>query len=185
MSDISTVRVAISKRLRFEVFKRDGFTCQYCGAAPPGALLECDHIHPVALGGATDHDNLITACFACNRGKSAVPLDSVPQSLSARAELVREREEQIAGYQGVMRDKRLRIETDAEDVLGRFCELFVRDGIPVTDFTSIKLFVDRIGLDECLWSVDRAHRQYHRSYRNAFLYFCGICWRKIREQEAR
>lgn len=62
-------RVALSKRLRFEVFKRDDFTCQYCGAQPPAVVLEVDHIHPVAEGGKNDTENLITACEACNRGK--------------------------------------------------------------------------------------------------------------------
>lgn len=32
--------------LRFEVFKRDNFTCRYCGQAPPTAILEVDHIIP-------------------------------------------------------------------------------------------------------------------------------------------
>lgn len=59
-----------SKRLRFDVFKRDFFTCQYCGAQPPEAVLVCDHIDPVANGGLTTIDNLITACEPCNQGKS-------------------------------------------------------------------------------------------------------------------
>ena len=59
-----------SKRLRFEVFKRDGFTCQYCGAQPPGIVLVCDHIDPVVNGGKTTIDNLITACEPCNQGKA-------------------------------------------------------------------------------------------------------------------
>lgn len=60
---------SISKRLRFEVFKRDDFTCQYCGAQPPKVVLEVDHIHPVAEGGTGDAENLITSCDKCNRGK--------------------------------------------------------------------------------------------------------------------
>jgi hypothetical protein len=58
-----------SKRLRFEVFKRDGFTCQYCGSQPPETVLVCDHIDPVVNGGKTTIDNLITACEPCNQGK--------------------------------------------------------------------------------------------------------------------
>ena len=38
--------MSISKKIRFEVFKRDGFTCQYCGKSPPGVTLEADHIKP-------------------------------------------------------------------------------------------------------------------------------------------
>jgi hypothetical protein len=61
---------AVSKKLRFDVFERDRFTCQYCGAMPPDVLLECDHIQALAKGGKTTIDNLITACEGCNRGKS-------------------------------------------------------------------------------------------------------------------
>jgi hypothetical protein len=61
--------MAIGKTLRFEVFARDEFTCQYCGQRPPDVLLEVDHIHPVSKGGTDDSINLITACFDCNRGK--------------------------------------------------------------------------------------------------------------------
>jgi len=59
----------LSKGARFDVFKRDGFTCQYCGRRPPDVVLECDHIHPVAAGGSNDIDNLVTACADCNAGK--------------------------------------------------------------------------------------------------------------------
>ena len=61
--------MAIGKSLRFEVFARDGYTCQYCGARPPDVVLELDHIHPRAKGGSDEITNLITACFDCNRGK--------------------------------------------------------------------------------------------------------------------
>ena len=69
-----TKRKALSKRTRFEVFKRDQFRCQYCGASAPDVLLELDHITPVAEGGDDFLLNLVTACTACNAGKSAVPL---------------------------------------------------------------------------------------------------------------
>lgn len=63
-------RKSISKKLRFEVFKRDSFTCQYCGAKAPDVVLEIDHLNPVKHGGQNDLLNLITSCFVCNRGKS-------------------------------------------------------------------------------------------------------------------
>jgi hypothetical protein len=65
----------LSKKLRFEIFKRDSFTCQYCGRRPPEIVLEVDHINPRANGGDDDILNLITACFACNRGKAATRLE--------------------------------------------------------------------------------------------------------------
>ena len=62
-------RTGLTKKLRFEVFKRDGFRCQYCGASAPDVLLVVDHIHPVASGGKNGILNLITACQPCNAGK--------------------------------------------------------------------------------------------------------------------
>lgn len=53
-------RRSTGKRLRFEIFKRDHFTCQYCGAQPPSIVLVIDHIDPVAEGGLTVIENLIT-----------------------------------------------------------------------------------------------------------------------------
>ena len=62
-------RKTISKKTRFEVFKRDNFTCQYCGKSAPDVILEIDHINPVKNGGDNNIMNLITSCFDCNRGK--------------------------------------------------------------------------------------------------------------------
>ena len=62
-------RKSITKSVRFEVFKRDSFKCQYCGASAPDVILEVDHIVPVAEGGENDIMNLITSCRDCNRGK--------------------------------------------------------------------------------------------------------------------
>ncbi|WP_460454801.1 HNH endonuclease [Arenimonas aestuarii] len=66
---VAAKRKGLGKNLRFEVFKRDGFRCQYCGASAPDVLLVVDHIHPVAGGGKNDILNLITACEPCNAGK--------------------------------------------------------------------------------------------------------------------
>lgn len=65
----NTERKTISKKTRFEVFKRDNFTCQYCGRMAPDVVLEIDHINPISKGGNNDVLNLITSCFDCNRGK--------------------------------------------------------------------------------------------------------------------
>lgn len=63
-------RQPVRKSVRFEVFKRDSFTCQYCGAKSPDVVLHLDHITPVADGGTNDILNLVTACRDCNSGKS-------------------------------------------------------------------------------------------------------------------
>ena len=62
-------RKTLSKKLRFDVFERDNFTCRYCGKVPPDVKLEVDHIRPVVEGGENEEANLITSCDACNRGK--------------------------------------------------------------------------------------------------------------------
>jgi hypothetical protein len=63
------MRKQITKKARFEVFKRDNFTCMYCGRKAPEIILEIDHIKPVSKGGSNEIINLITSCFDCNRGK--------------------------------------------------------------------------------------------------------------------
>ena len=55
------------KKIRNRIFKRDNYTCSYCGKR--GTRLECDHIIPVSRGGSHDDDNLTTSCFTCNRSK--------------------------------------------------------------------------------------------------------------------
>lgn len=67
-------RKALSQKVRFEVFNRDSFTCQYCGAKAPDVILQVDHITPVAAGGTNDVLNLVTSCQACNSGKGCTPL---------------------------------------------------------------------------------------------------------------
>lgn len=64
-------RKAISKRTRFEVFKRDKFSCQYCGSMVPDVVLQIEHVIPVAHGGGNDILNLVAACEACNSGKGS------------------------------------------------------------------------------------------------------------------
>lgn len=83
---MENIRKPISKRLRFEVFKRDNFTCQYCSAKPPKVPLEIDHITPVSKGGKNIIDNLLTSCFDCNRGKSNIELSTIPMSIVEKKE---------------------------------------------------------------------------------------------------
>ena len=59
----------MSPKLRFEILRRDGFTCQYCGKTGTEKELEIDHVVPFSKGGTNDEGNLITSCFDCNRGK--------------------------------------------------------------------------------------------------------------------
>lgn len=80
-------RKQVSKKIRFEVFKRDNFTCQYCGRKAPDVVLEVDHITPVAESGDNSIMNLITSCKDCNRGKGARKLDINTELEKQRKEL--------------------------------------------------------------------------------------------------
>lgn len=64
--------MAVSRRLRFEILRRDQHCCRYCGEhASPQVKLTVDHVLPVALGGTDDPTNLAAACGPCNSGKAA------------------------------------------------------------------------------------------------------------------
>ena len=65
--------VPLSRRpafTRFNVFLRDRFSCQYCGAGQAVEELTFDHVVPRARGGRTMWSNVVTACTDCNLLKS-------------------------------------------------------------------------------------------------------------------
>ena len=53
---------------RFNLYLRDHFECQYCGAKED---LTFDHVIPRSRGGATDWTNIVAACAACNVRKDS------------------------------------------------------------------------------------------------------------------
>lgn len=63
-------------RLRFEIFKRDNFTCQYCGrnVKSDNIKLNTDHIIPRSKGGKDTAENIVTCCEECNLGKADILL---------------------------------------------------------------------------------------------------------------
>lgn len=67
------------KLTRKEVFRRDSFTCQYCGRHVTD--LTIDHVFPRHLGGSHIWTNVVTACASCNHRKGARRLDEVHMSL--------------------------------------------------------------------------------------------------------
>lgn len=174
-------RKPITKKTRFEVFKRDGFTCQYCGATPPSVILHVDHIDPVANGGSNDMDNLTTSCSHCNLGKGKNSLDSVPKSLAEKAEETKEAELQIREYNKILNEKRERLEDDAWDIV-----YVLQNGNPADIdrgiFLSIKKFLNQLTKDEVIDAAEiaLAYGPRHSEYRR-LRYFCGVCWNKIKE----
>lgn len=88
-------RQPIPRKLRHEVFMRDGYRCRECGASKDETSLEIDHIVPVARGGTNDIDNLQTLCRECNRMKHTdtwvggeTNLESLEKQLSQLNELL-------------------------------------------------------------------------------------------------
>lgn len=55
---------------RKNIFKRDRYTCMYCGAQPGPAELTIDHVKPKSKGGTSTWENCTLACVECNKKKA-------------------------------------------------------------------------------------------------------------------
>lgn len=171
-------RKPVSKRVRFEVLKRDGFRCVYCGAGSSGVQLEVDHIVPVARGGSNEASNLVTACFDCNRGKSDKPLSEAQPSLDRQADAIASSETSVARFKAAAAERDQRIERDVWEVVDR---LYGEKSVTPRRFDSIKGFLERLDAHEVFEAADIARRRCV-GRPSIFSYFCGVCWRKIERQ---
>lgn len=184
-------RKPIPKSVRFEVFKRDKFTCQYCGAAAPNVILEVDHIKPVSKGGKNDVLNFVTACRDCNRGKTNRDLsdDSVVMIQKRRLDDMQERREQLA----MMLEWKESLEEEMEIEIAAINKLYMKN----TDWhmsevgeKDIRKLIRRFGFDEVYTaveiSIDRYYTGSERSWRFAFEKVGGICYnrKKARDEDA-
>lgn len=93
--------MAVSKRLRYEILRRDNHACRYCGAAAPDVKLNVDHVIPTSLGGSDKPNNLVTSCADCNSGKTsslpnAEPVADVDQE--AFREAVERKRKELADH---------------------------------------------------------------------------------------
>jgi DNA-directed RNA polymerase subunit RPC12/RpoP len=175
--------MSIGKRLRFEVFKRDGFACRYCGANPMSEVLQVDHVVPVSKGGTNDPVNLVTSCFSCNSGKSNVELGEsrLPPSFSADA--IKEHAEQTKEYL-----KAQKAMISARSDVSKEVEVYWLDvsGLELTgqQMASVRRFCGQLTLAEIIDSIDTAISRVPittvSSFKKTFSYFCGICWNKIK-----
>lgn len=174
---MATKRKALSKKTRFDVFKRDKFTCQYCGAHPPGVLLHVDHIVAVAEGGTNTEGNLTTSCEACNLGKGARPLNVVPESLAERAKRVAEAEAQLLGYQEVFEVRREQLDDEAWRVIHALFPS-ANGEIRMDWFLSVRRFVEKLGVHEVLGVAEWVYGLPVQRQR-AFQTLCSMCWKRI------
>lgn len=69
----------VVKLTKAEVFRRDNFTCQYCGTSTNH--LTIDHVIPRHLGGTHTWDNLVAACPKCNHKKGGRTIEQANLTL--------------------------------------------------------------------------------------------------------
>jgi len=176
-------RTPLSKTKRFEIFKRDEFTCQYCGDHPPSCILEIDHIVALAKGGDNEEHNLITSCKNCNRGKGVRSLSSAPKSLKEKAAQIKEAEAQILAYQAIIQAKEDRIKDEAFEILDYLGLVNPEGFASKAQVRSVKLFIKKLAFPHVMECAEIAFEN-TGPWKGGFNYFCGVCWNKIREMEA-
>lgn len=180
-------RQPISKKLRFEIFKRDEFRCQYCGRQTPGVVLELDHIIPVAEGGTDKPSNLITSCFDCNRGKGKTKLNKSALNGNTRAEDIQELaelQEQIKEYERLVRAKQ-RAEKKALTQINEYWSEKADDkySLNASGLSSLSIFLKSLTASEIMEAIDiAAARVPVNRIEDRFKYLCGICNNKIKQK---
>lgn len=177
-----TERKALSKSKRFEIFKRDGFTCQYCGSQPPDVILEVDHIHPVADGGDNDDMNLITACYDCNRGKRAKILGNVaPKPDGDLAWLEAQQEiSELQRYQLAKHKREELIEDVAESLQSTWLYAFHTSYAPsLLEFVKLVRQVSPEIIEQAIY-IASSKEELTGNVWSKYKYMCGICWNLVR-----
>lgn len=187
-------RKAISKSAGFEVFKRDSFTCQYCGRKAPDVLLVIDHIKPVSKDGTNDLLNLITACKDCNAGKSDKELKdhTVIDKQRQQLEELQERKEQIEmmfEWQKGLSDLDGQIIQQLSDF---WSEQVPGYSLSETGIKGLKSLKRKFDLDEIMQAMKIASEQYLKfqdgaptkeSVEFAWKKVGGICSNRRRQEE--
>lgn len=179
--------MAVSKRLRYEILRRDNHACRYCGKVAPDVELRVDHVVPVALGGSDDPSNLVAACEPCNTGKSSSSPDAaLVADISADAFRWNRAMKEAAEF--LLAEFRER-----EDLRERFLAKWNQwttgssyrpQNLPldagwrhsIDNFMAAGLPLEM--LFEC---VDAAMAAKHVTPENTFRYMCGIAWKKVGE----
>jgi len=66
---------------RYNIYLRDGFTCQYCAHRFQASDLTFDHVMPRSRGGLTQWNNVVAACSPCNLKKANLTPDEAGMPL--------------------------------------------------------------------------------------------------------
>jgi len=155
-------RRSLGKKLRFEVFKRDSFTCQYCGRSAPDVVLHVDHIIPVSEGGENDITNLVTSCKDCNLGKSNRQLDddAIVKQRKRQLDELQERREQLEMMMEWQRSL-IDLEGQAADELAELWKSLV-PGYHVTErgLQNLRIWIGKYELQEIIEAMRICTGQY-------------------------
>lgn len=172
----------MSKRLRFEVLKRDGFRCRYCGANAASSLLHVDHVIPVSGGGSSDPENLVTACSECNLGKSNIGLDESKVQPGSPTDDMLAHAEQMRAYLAavkVLDDARNEL---IQFVIDRWVEVVDPEGMQRQLISSLQYWIEQVGLERVLAAVDATGRAGHLRYPNQQRKYFLACVRNARDE---
>lgn len=180
--------MSLSLKLRFEVFKRDNFTCRYCGRKTPEAILEADHVIPVCEGGDNDLSNLVTSCFECNRGKGKILLDvqSPEFDIHEKTILLAEREMQLREYKEVCRQIKEREDREINIIEEEFSKhVYTTKHFPNAAVRAALKVMSYIDILECFTmaheKIKRDGAQSGWAY-SVSAYFAGILWNKVKDK---
>lgn len=176
-------RQSIGKKLRFEIFARDNFTCRYCGLQSDQVRLVIDHVIPVCKGGTNEPENLATCCEPCNQGKSGTPINKITTSESHRLALAQEMRDQLETIRAAKRASKARQDL-RQEVCNYICEARGVESVRKIDLNVFCSLVQRHGANNVFRWIDIAAARLKPSQSsNDFLrYVCGI---KNREEEQR
>jgi len=168
-------RKGITPKTRFEVFKRDKFTCQYCGKSAPDIILHIDHIDPVFNGGHNDILNLITSCKDCNLGKSKNLLsdNSVIVKQQKQLEELQERREQIE-LMLQWRESLLSIDDEIVEKVNKKIISLTGFGVSKDGKKLINSWVKKFGIMDLFDSVEISFNQYYGDESNFSNFFYSI-----------
>lgn len=171
--------MAVSKRVRYEVLRRDGHTCRYCGGVAPDVVLVVDHVVPVALGGSDDPSNLVAACRDCNAGKSSASPDAAAVA-GVRADAFR----WAAAMKQASEEMRMRTVERDNDLFAVKAAWASFRRLPLGWEASVEAFLDAGLSVEML--IELAHvANGTRGVDNRWGYFCGCCWKRVRQLQDR
>lgn len=188
---MASARKQISRRMRFEIFKRDSFTCQYCGGTPPSKILEVDHVVPVSKGGKDERHNLVTSCFECNRGKADIPLTQIPIPILDELNKAVEIREQTEAFERFLKKQRKANDKAVAEIGSHWlsqCSKTPDYAVLEKDRArSLRIFLAHFPAQKLMHFVDVAHSRKPTSWSqdgDTWKYFCGICWKEIKEAKS-